>query len=167
MRKTRIISAFPGTGKTTFCKNIKDFLSGDYTVTDSDSSKFSWIEDENGKKFRNPEFPKNYIEHIKDCIGKYDFILVSSHKEVRDALVKNCLFFYLVYPEVDSKEEYIKRYKDRGNAEELVNRLDENWCDWISQCWFCEFGCQQVCMNFKYIDDELQHIVCMENGETK
>lgn len=55
---------------------------------DSDSSNFSWVKDENGNntKERNPEFPKNYIEHIKSNIGKVDVIFVSSHKVVREAL---------------------------------------------------------------------------------
>jgi predicted nucleotidyltransferase len=80
--KTRIISAFPGTGKTYFYNKNKE------TTMDSDSSQFSGVKDQNGNntKERNPNFPKNYIEHIKENIGKYEFILVSSHKEVRNAL---------------------------------------------------------------------------------
>ena len=39
---TKIISAFPGCGKTYFHNNNKN------TTLDSDSSHFSWIKDENG-----------------------------------------------------------------------------------------------------------------------
>ena len=35
------------------------------------------------EKHRNPEFPDNYIQPIKENIGKVDYIFVSSHKEVR------------------------------------------------------------------------------------
>ena len=34
--------------------------------------------------------------------------MVSSHKEVREALVENGIFFTLVYPEPSIKEEYIR-----------------------------------------------------------
>ena len=89
--RTKIISAFPGTGKSVYHQKHKE------TTLDSDSSNFSWIIDENGNKVRNTEFPKNYIEHIKENIGKYEFIFVSSHKDVREALLNECIFFYLVY----------------------------------------------------------------------
>ena len=68
--KTRIISAFPGTGKSYFHNN------SEYSTLDSDSSEFSWIINDDGDKVRNPNFPSNYISHIKDNIGKADFIFV-------------------------------------------------------------------------------------------
>jgi hypothetical protein len=52
-------------------------------ATDSDSSKFD-----------KANFPDNYIEHIKQKISEgYARIFISSHKEVREALVKNGLEF--------------------------------------------------------------------------
>ena len=74
---TRIISAFPGTGKTYFHTH-----KGPLATADSDSSHFSWI----SKGVRHPEFPANYIEHINDLMGKVDYIFVSSHQDVRNAL---------------------------------------------------------------------------------
>jgi hypothetical protein len=37
-------------------------------------------------KYRNPDFPNNYIKHIQDNIDKVDYIFVSSHEVVRKAL---------------------------------------------------------------------------------
>ena len=51
--RTKIISAFPGVGKTTYHKNNPD------TTLDSDSSGFSWVIDGHGNKKRNPSFPQN------------------------------------------------------------------------------------------------------------
>ena len=99
--RTRIIAAFPGTGKTIYHQKHPD------TTLDSDSSSFSWIE-KDGEKVRNPDFPNNYIAHIKENIGKYEFIFVSTHREVREALLDNCVFFYLVYP-FDLKRSQEKR----------------------------------------------------------
>lgn len=116
--KTKVYSAFPGVGKTTY------FNTTDNNVWDSDSSKFD-------KKY----FPDNYIEHIKTGLGNdsVDKILVSSHKDVRDALVKNGINFVLVYPDRSLKDEYIQRYKDRGNNDAFVKLLENNWDTWMDE----------------------------------
>jgi hypothetical protein len=153
--RTKIISAFPGTGKSYYHKLHPD------TTLDSDSSNFSWVKDENGNntKERNPNFPQNYIEHIKANIGKYEYIFVSSHKEVRDALLDNCLFFYVVYPDKEHKEEYIQRYKDRGNNESFIQLVDSKWDEWINDIHrdttigFCKRKMFKL-----YIDSELRYI---------
>ncbi len=157
---TRIISAFPGTGKTMFYNANKE------VTLDSDSSGFSWVRLCGGEKVRNPEFPVNYINHIKENIGKYEFILVSSHREVRDALKANCLYFYLVYPAQEDKEEYLKRYRDRGSPESFIRLLDENWDDWWRQCDF-EDRCslQRMCKGW-YLENAINHIVRSENGDS-
>ena len=82
MKKTMLVSAFPGCGKSHLFKN-----KGDKVILDSDSSTFD-----------KSEFPKNYIKHIKENIGKADVILISSHDVVRDALLVNGIKFTLVYP---------------------------------------------------------------------
>lgn len=155
--QTRIIAGFPGVGKTTFCKSNRSAL-------DSDSSKFSWTVI-NGEKVRNPDFPKNYIDHMKHNIGKYEFIFVSSHKEVRDALKAECLFFYLVYPDSRSKELYLKRYMDRGSPEEFVELLDKNWEEWIWQCGLEKRSSLHELNYGLYLDSAIDHIVRSEDEE--
>lgn len=125
-KRARIISAFPGTGKTHLFNNY-----GDLVILDSDSSKFSWII-ENGEKKRNPEFPNNYIEHIKENLNKCDIILVSSHEEVRNALIDNEMYFELCYPSLEDKEIYIERYIRRGSPEGFINLISNNWEKWIT-----------------------------------
>jgi len=130
MRKnTFVISAFPGCGKSYCYKNYQD----KFTILDSDSSNFSWVKDSEGNntKERDPNFPQNYIEHIKDNIGKVDFIFVSSHAEVRKALIENNIKVILVYPDKSLKNEFIKRYKERGNDESFIKFIDSNWDKFI------------------------------------
>jgi hypothetical protein len=93
-------------------------------VLDSDSSKFD-------KK----HFPGTYLDHIERSLEdpNVDKILVSSHKDVRDGLVRRKIPFVLVYPERTIKEEYIQRYKDRGNNDAFVKLLDENWDTWMDE----------------------------------
>ena len=108
---TKVISGFPGVGKSYLFNNT------DLKVLDSDSSNFSWIKDSEGRntKERNPDFPQNYIDHIKKNIGKVDIILTSSHDVVRKALKESCIDYILVHPNIRAKEEYIERYTQRGN----------------------------------------------------
>jgi hypothetical protein len=157
--KTRIISAFPGTGKSYYHNMHLE------TTLDSDSSNFSWIVENNIKK-RNPEFPHNYIQHIKDNIGKYDFIFVSSHAEVRKALKNNCVFFYLVYPSPECKDIYLERYRKRGSSPEFIKLIDENWEAWIRQCEF-ECGCKQIALYKEWtIENMINRIIRSENGDS-
>ena len=113
-----IISAFPGTGKTYFYKKYRKKLK----VSDSDSSKFS-----------KDKFPENYIKHIKRIKDKYDVIFVSSHKEVRDELLKNKIDFYVVIPSVSLRDEYIKRFEERGSPKEFIELISKNWFNWLKE----------------------------------
>ena len=126
MKKTKIISAFPACGKTYAFKKLNE---KGYKILDSDSSQFSWCYDydptisDKIEKYRNPEFPSNYIQHIKENIGKADYIFVNSHKEVRDALIENGISFTLVYPDRSMKAEWIGRFFLRGSGEKFCQLL--------------------------------------------
>jgi hypothetical protein len=160
--RTKIISAFPGTGKSYYYGKYPN------TTLDSDSSNFSWVKDENGNntKERNPEFPQNYINHIKENIGKYKYIFVSSHKEVRDALLDNCLFFYLVYPSENRKDEFLERYRSRGNDEKFIKLISDNWEKWVREIYWINNGCEKIEMVLDNLEDELNHLERVDYGET-
>ena len=105
-KKTVIVSAFPACGKSYVFQNQGKIMTN-FSCLDSDSSEFSWVKDSEGNntKERNPDFPNNYIQHIKDNIGKVDVIFVSSHSEVVNALEDNQLNWVKVVPDVDCKAE--------------------------------------------------------------
>lgn len=125
MKDTKIISAFPACGKTYVFENFKDKV-----VLDSDSSKFSWVI-VGEQKVRHPDFPQNYINHIKENIGKADYILVSTHENVRRDLEEAGIDFYLVYPDRSLKEEWIGRCFLRGSGEKFCQLIADNWDGWI------------------------------------
>lgn len=132
LKRTFIISAFPGCGKshaTKFLNNKK------YTILDIDSIKFSWLKDENGNNTDkpNPEFPKNYIQCIKENIGKADVIFISSNKEVREALKENKIKFILVSPRLNMKKEWIRRFDERGNSLHFIEFIAKNWDKFINE----------------------------------
>lgn len=126
---TFVISAFPACGKSYCYNNYQD----KFSMLDSDSSEFSWIRDSEGNntKERNPDFPSNYIKHIKDNIGKVDVIFVSSHEVVRKALVGNNINTIIVYPDKDMKDEWIRRFKERGNNDGFISFISKNWDNFI------------------------------------
>lgn len=146
---TRIVSAFPGTGKTFLFQNP-----GELTILDSDSSQFSWSE----PGVRNPDFPANYIQHIKENLGKVDIIMVSSHKEVRDALVNEGLEFTLVFPFVHTKDEYVQRYVQRGSPQKFIDLVESQWANWILEL-YAQEGCSFIILDSgEYLSDRINEI---------
>lgn len=122
-----LVAAFPGTGKTYF-------FNRSYTgiVLDSDSSLF-----------HKDDFPNNYIRHIKACQNTATIILISSHKVVRDALVRESLPFTLVYPKEQLKDEYLERYRKRGSTEQFISMMNNNWSSWLFDC-HRQIGCTHI-----------------------
>lgn len=127
MKKTNIFAGFPGVGKSELIK-----MYGADRVSDSDSSEFSWIYNEDGtKEGRNPDFPNNYIEHIRSLIGEKEVILVSTHKDVLNALSQAGIPFTIVYPSRSLKSVYMGRYEQRGSDAGFLAALDTNWDSFI------------------------------------
>lgn len=134
-KNTKIIAAYPACGKSYFAENARDYFEGEFPIVlDSDSSQFSWIY-ENGEKTdkRNPDFPQNYINHIKNNIGKADIIFVSSHDVVRKALGKNKIKFTLVVPQKNCLNEWMIRYINRGNDNDFIDTQINNWDKWLDE----------------------------------
>ncbi len=129
-----IICGFPGVGKTHLAKK--------YNLHDSDSSKFD-------KDF----FPSNYIDHIKSLTG---IVLCSTHSEVRKALSASNLDYISVIPSWKLKDEYLQRYKDRGNPESFINMMDENWDDFIASFKYSNYYCLE---SGDYIEDAFPFII--------
>jgi hypothetical protein len=131
-KETMLVAAFPGTGKSHYCNVDVDYMPQGFAI-DSDSSKFD-----------KSQFPENYIQHIKQKIAEgYARVFISSHKEVRDALVLNNLPFVLIYPAKDLKQEYIDRYKQRGSNEKFVELVSNNWDKWIDEL-KSQKGCHHI-----------------------
>ena len=132
-RDTKVISAFPATGKTYATEKLTKL---GYKVLDSDSSNFSWVTSTD-RVIRNPNFPANYIKHIKDNIGKVDFIFVSSHEEVRKAMQEAGIKYSLVYPNRKALKEWIGRCYLReleGKQTFPIETMVKNWDKWIDTC---------------------------------
>lgn len=184
MRTAKVISAFPGCGKSYYYKEwsqyspenvwrkrnngeqvftAEGFLVGD-KILDSDSSLFSWIYDEAGNKTdkRNPDFPNNYIQHIKDHLHTEDIIFVSSHKIVREALEKEGIKYTLIYPEKNMKDEWMRRFKERGNDEKFIKFQDEHWDEFISEMENETFP-DKITLSQKYVNHDYITVTIMNS----
>jgi hypothetical protein len=149
---TKIISAFPGTGKSVY------FQKNPQKTLDSDSSNWSWTH-EGTNRVRHPDFPSNYISHIKENMGRYDVILVSSHAEVREALLDNKIFFYLVYPGSTRKEEFLERYRNRGNPDRFIQLVSDNWDNWMKEVEKPQHGYEFIRMTHGNLEDVIRNLV--------
>lgn len=168
MKNTKIIAAFPACGKTYCFSNNKNL-----SILDSDSSQFSWVnvidkeyEAKNrGKndykeryiKIRNPDFPKNYIEHIKENIGKVDYIFVSTHEEVRKALNESDIEFTIVCPERSLKAEWVGRCFLRGSGDKFCQLIADQWDNWLDQIENEEHDYYKL-KHGEYLSDIIKHI---------
>ena len=148
---SRIFSVFPGVGKSWLYEHQSEF---NMTILDSDSSKFSWI----SPGLRNPHFPDNYLKHIKDSLGTANVILVSSHDTVRQALKDNKIRYDVVYPHICTKDEYMKRYEDRGDDDQFIKLLWLNWNDWIQEIQRDDYPIHHVLPGNLYLSDLFKRI---------
>lgn len=132
---TKVISGFPAIGKTYAARN------SNFMCVDCDSSQWNWLTDPNGDflmtnnrgRLSNPNFPQNYIDHIKFQMRHdfLDFIFVSSHENVRQCLKDNLIDFTMVVPALNCKKEYYKRMEQRGSPMSLIQLVMDNWNDWL------------------------------------
>ena len=129
MKKTRIISAFPASGKSYLFNN------GGLDCVDSDSSLFSWIySDDKQQRIRNPNFIKEYGAHILSLVGKVDYIFVSSHKEVREMLTNLNLNWISVMPNYSMKDEMVGRCFNRGSPVGFCDLISDKWDEFVPKC---------------------------------
>lgn len=124
--KTLIIAGFPGVGKSYTTNLLKE---KGLKVSDSDSSKFGWVE-ENGEKVRNPNFIDDYMKHIKEKVSEgYDYVFVSTQEDVLRALNSSDLEFIIVYPTIKSYFRYEKIYIENGDV--FKDFILNNWIELI------------------------------------
>ena len=152
--ETVVISAYTACGKTYAAERFKEkykiidsdihefsFIERRYTDAELQEKKKQWnsephLLDGDGYinflrgrkvKVRNPDFPKNYVEYIKENIGKVDVIFVSSDLEVRKAMTEAGIKFCTVYPREDMLNEWIGRMFKMGKPKELISIYIHKW----------------------------------------
>ena len=82
-------------------------------------------------KYQGSDFPNNYIREIISKDAKYIFI--STNPIVLKELNKLGYEIQLCYPKNELKEEYFKRYVERGSSSDFLEMLDANWDKWLDE----------------------------------
>lgn len=135
LKRVRIISGFPGIGKTTLASKYPsvfiDVDSGPYFWKDYDATK-----KEQGKytyKVKNENFVSDYLDAVQRILLRTSntVIMVSQHNEIREGLKIRGIPFATVFPKLSLKEEYLKRYEKRGNNHIFIEDVKKNWENWI------------------------------------
>lgn len=128
-----IIAAYAGTGKSFFARKYPneaiDLCSMPYTWLLADSSGGEY-EGGKGAKYllSNPAYPDNYIAAILDAQKKYKYVLIPSNIWLLMTLeLEYDLPIILCYPAIDLKDEYVKRYIQRGNSSEFIGIFAGDW----------------------------------------
>lgn len=158
-KKTIVVSAFPCCGKTYAFNNYQDKYSildsdsSNFSWTyrkrneeELDALRKEWesvphllytehyINQRRDEliKVRNPDFPKNYIEHIKENLGNVDIIFVSSHLQVRQAMEEAGIKYCTVYPKKEMLNEWVGRMYRRGNDANFIKFQIDNWDKFVN-----------------------------------
>jgi hypothetical protein len=66
----------------------------------------------------------------------------------------------LVYPYGTLKEQYLKRYKDRGSDEAFIRLLDGNWEKWMDEVNFLPKGIEFIRVDADmYLENAIINII--------
>lgn len=123
MISTKLISGFPGVGKSSLCKNYPNLF------FDMVSTPYSKLNDGSN----NPDFPFNYKEAIKRQLmdPTYKYIFISSHKNIRDMLKEDNILYTAIFPEKSLKEYYREIYLKRKDI--FIDMIMQNWESFLDE----------------------------------
>lgn len=128
-KNATVISVMPAMGKTFFAAKFPVFF------RDLESSDYHWTE-VNGEKVVNPDWPKNYIDAIKNLekSGMYKAVFVSSHELVREEMKKAGIRYANLCPVNTNsmRQEILARCVSRKNTAEFINNYNKHWEDYIN-----------------------------------
>ena len=124
-----IISAFPGMGKTFASKKFEDI------AVDLESSAYQWydydfehVEQRKGKTTEKKIlWPRNYFDDVVSSNIKFPFVFISSNPIILDMLSVHGVKFVTVTPKISDKKDYLDSYIKRGDPEEFVNKISDNF----------------------------------------
>lgn len=125
-----VICGFSGVGKSTaeqLHNNVVDFESSAYSHFFNDNHLI-------GEK--NPNFPRNYVDALCELMdkGRENVFLLSCHEEVRKELTDRGIDYVIVMPTYEQKNDYLKRWLNRGSSIGFIKMMDERWDEMHCSC---------------------------------
>ena len=142
MKRTPIIAAFCGTGKTYTCQGSAGRL----------------IEFECWEYSNRPGFPHSIVNDIISEYGTVDGIFISTNPMVLNALPSK-MDVVLIYPDLSLKDEYISRFVNRGSPDDFISMLSKYWKPWIVEAMAQPIERHIVLKSGKYIESVLPKLL--------
>lgn len=138
-----IISGFGGVGKTCLAKKYKNVIDLESSPYKYDYSNVEHVNYEKLKGTKNrilrKDWPENYIKAILEAQNHYDIVCVRYNgDEPVDFYDTYGLDYMVCYPTKSAYKNYIKRFNERGNAPEWIEKNKI----------FYKVACER-CKNFK------------------
>ena len=145
MKRTLIVSAFPGCGKTYLSEN-QDKLRFKFF---GESKKFSFCDSDSSHWKKCENWQKQYVDDIEKKLGTVDFLFVSQHEDVLAELETRHIPFVVVAPDNSEwlsddekrlvKQQWFGRFVLRDNSHikdfanwRWLNTLKDNYDAWTS-----------------------------------
>ncbi len=137
-----LIMAYMGTGKTELenkYENIVDFDFQDYRYVYDESIRHLPLEQRKGSanlRSNNPDYPKNFLEDAIKLLNEGKIVVspfidhvfkAYASSEFQSRLDNTRII--LVCPERENFNEYIDRFRQRGNSEEFIERRTNEFPD--------------------------------------
>ena len=136
MQKVIVVAGMAGVGKTFLSQKYSNVIDLDhlyykysYAKEVMEEKSFEELKGFSEGRTNNPDWPQNYFAKFYEYIKDYDIVLLPSAREIIDYLDEVNFEYFLCYPDVKSKDTYMKRYKNRGANETWMKKMDENFED--------------------------------------
>lgn len=124
-----VICGFPGVGKTCALKAL-----GQQAL--KLGRPLGWVVDHDTRGYdTDVDFPVRYVQDLEALVRNGHQVMTSTRPEVLDALTNTALVLILVYPQLNSDDEYLNRYLSRHMDIKSVRYLYGNWKRLIKHCW--------------------------------
>ncbi len=167
MAKGIIIYAFPSSGKTTMCEkynNMIDLESSDFRWLLTEEQKMLSVEERKGlPRVESPNWPQNYFEAIEQAKEQFDYVF-TANIGIEYAAEKGHEF-WLFYPSISQKDEYINRMETRGNAPAFIKLLSDNFEKWVEGMANNEKATKRIEMPSGYLEDAFKKLGLVNTQE--
>lgn len=135
-----LIMAYMGTGKTELennYDNVVDFDFQDYKYIYDESIRHLPLEQRKGStnlRMENPSYPKNFLADAVQLLNEGKIVVSPFIDHVFKAYDTSDIKYQisdlkiiLVCPTKDNFDEYVERFKQRGNSEKFISRREKEF----------------------------------------
>ena len=152
-----LIAAHAGTGKTTLARKYPnktiDFVCMPYKYTNCTNNENEAHKADVSYEF-NPLWPVNYTVELLNILNPDKIILIPPIFEVlHDVYFNEGIKYILCYPDRRLKDEYRKRYLQRGNTDRFIEIFINGWDLFLDKFENDKIGEHIVLKSGEYLSD--------------